>query len=225
MSLIKDQDMNADWHYQHTDRHLCVQWPGERSCLSSAVLNGGVVQGRRLLNLQVSGDEIDQDPARSLQIYADQQHWPGTTIGLMTAASMNSLRIRRGMLLNETLEIFLTCGLSNARRAGDPADWQPDMDTPLGTINILLITGLQLPEATQVELLQIITEAKCAALQQLNVLSPLSGQTATGTGTDATVVVSGAGRSVRWAGKHTPLGELVAQLTIDALLSSARQEQ
>ncbi len=212
--------MEVDWHYQCCDRHLCVEWPKQRVCLSSAVLNGGVVRARRLLNLNVSGADVAQLPEQSLQAYADQQHWQGCTIGLMTAASMDSLRIRRGMLNGETVEVFLTCGLSNARRAGDPADWQPSEQIPAGTINIFLITTLQLAVATQVELLQIMTEAKCAALQQLGITSPLTGMIATGTGTDATVIASGTGQPARWAGKHTSLGELVAKLVIDGLLAS-----
>ncbi|MCW8886518.1 MAG: adenosylcobinamide amidohydrolase [Motiliproteus sp.] len=214
---------HPDWRYTKTDDHLCVEWPRQRSCLSCAVLNGGAVSGRRLVNLKVSGDPVDQLPEQSLQCYADQQGWRGTTIGLMTAASMNSLRIRRAELEGEVLEVFLTCGLSNARRAGDPADWVAanlDDSPEPGTINILLITTLTLPMAAQVELIQIITEAKCAALQNLETLSPVSGESATGTGTDATVIVSGEGREERWAGKHTPLAEAVARLVIEALTSS-----
>lgn len=215
----------VEWHWHKTERHLCLQWPGERSCLSSAVLNGGLARARRVLNLRVSGAATEQPPEQALAQYCANQGWTGDSVGLMTAASMNSLRARSARVEGGTVEVLITCGLSNARRAGDPADWSEAQSAkqaspPAGTINSVVISSLSLTPAAMAEMLMLVTEAKAAVLQQLGVRSPVSGELATGTGTDSVVIVSGDGPAVRWCGKHTRLGQVVAELAMEALADS-----
>lgn len=200
-----------------TDRHVCLSWNGVRPCLSSAPHNGGYCLANRIVNLRVDGSEAIQSPEQSLQHYADDQGWGGMTVGLMTAAPMRSLRHQSDEYAGESLALWVTCGLDNARRAGDPADWTGEALPPPGTINTVFATSLNLSPATMAELLMVLTEAKCAVLQEAGITSPVSGGIATGTGTDATVIVSGYGRSERWAGKHTLLGERAAKLMMSAL--------
>jgi adenosylcobinamide hydrolase len=65
------------------------------------------------------------------------------------------------------------------------------------------------------------TEAKTAALQNLNIKSPASGTPATGTGTDAIAIAGGHGSiKVQYCGKHVIFGEILAKLVIEALTSS-----
>jgi adenosylcobinamide amidohydrolase len=169
------------------------------------------------MNLRVDGSETAQPPEYRLRQYADSQGWGGVTVGLMTAAPMHTLCYRSEQYHGESLELWLTCGLDNVRRAGDPADWGAVSAQPAGTINTIFATSLNLPQATMAELLILLTEAKCAVLQETGITSPVSGGIATGTGTDAVVIVSGYGRSERWAGKHTQLGESAARLMMVAL--------
>lgn len=92
-----------------------------------------------------------------------------------------------------------------------------------GTINTLVLTDARLGTAALAEALMVATEAKAAALQSLGVFSPVSGGTATGTGTDATAVAGGHGpATAEWCGKHTLLGEMIAGAVIDALTDSLR---
>lgn len=201
-------------------RHLWLSWQGVRPCLSSAPHNGGFCLANGVLNLQVDGSEATQPPEVTLQRYADSQGWRGVTVGLMTAAGMDSLRYGIDSYCGESLELWLTCGLDNARRAGDQADWGGEASPPAGTINTLFVTSLNLSQATMTELLMVLTEAKCAVLQDAGIISPLSGGIATGTGTDAMAVISGFGAQERWAGKHTLLGQKAAQLMKSALRAS-----
>ncbi len=212
----------ADWQWRKTADYFSLQWPQLRPCLSSAVLNGGLCQARSLINLRVSGDAPSPllTPEQSLYQAAQQYRLADNCVGLMTAASMNSLRIREACLHGVALAIFVSCGLSNARRAGDPHDWQPEHAPRIGTINSVLITDLTLPVATMVELHGLLSEAKAAVLQELDIRSPRSGKVATGTGTDACVVIGGHGREEKWFGKHTEAGALCAQLYMDALRCS-----
>lgn len=202
------------------ERHLYLGFDRPRPCLSSAPLNGGFRVVDQVLNLHVSGQPVAEAPDVSLQAYATAAGWSGTTVGMMTAARPGSLRHRHCRYHRESLALWLTCGLDNARRAGDPHDWQGELAPPPGTINTVLVTSLTLSPATMVELMMVLTEAKCATLQKLGITSPVSGQLATGTGTDATAIVAGHGGEERWAGKHTLLGERSAQLMMAALEAS-----
>jgi len=63
-----------------------------------------------------------------------------------------------------------------------------------------------------VGLVQVATEAKTAVLLRAKVKSWTGRSGATGTGTDAVVVVSGNGPPLRYSGTHTILGALVGRV-------------
>lgn len=212
----------TDWQWHNTSQYFALEWPATRPCLSSAVLNGGLVSARALLNLRV-----DRNPTTPLlspeQCLAQAQQRFGLAtpcVGMMTAASMDSLRSAKTQVGGENIAVFVSCGLSNARRAGDPCDWKPSHPAPVGTINSVVITDFTLSTAGMVELHGLLSEAKAAVLQDLNITSPVSGGIATGTGTDACAIIGGHGAPATWLGKHTEVGETIAKLYMQALHSS-----
>lgn len=211
-----------NWQSHTSSAHFTLQWPEPRPCLSSAVLNGGLVSARSLINLRVERDANVplHTPEHSLQQAQQRLQLPDTCVGMMTAASMASLRQSHSHIYGEALAVYVSCGLSNARRAGDPCDWKPTQAMPVGTINSVVIADLSFSTAGMVELHGLISEAKAAVLQDMNIRSPVSGQVATGTGTDACAIISGSGAPVRWLGKHTDIGEHIARQYMDALRSS-----
>ena len=81
-----------------------------------------------------------------------------------------------------------------------------------GTINLILVTNARLSGSAMVGVVQVATEAKTAVLLHAKVKSWTGKSGATGTGTDAVVVVSGDGPSQRYSGTHTILGELVGRV-------------
>ena len=84
--------------------------------------------------------------------------------------------------------------------------------------------GQRISWDAMVEAVQIVSEAKAAALQDLAILSGVSKQIATGTGTDAIAIVSGEGPvEVAYCGKHTLFGEMLAKLTIEAISASIEE--
>jgi adenosylcobinamide amidohydrolase len=106
---------------------------------------------------------------------------------------------------------------------GDRAEYRSVVSEPqeTGTINIVLLTDAALTPAAMVEAVQMITEAKTSALMADRILSPVSGQLASGTGTDAVVVVSGQRQeTVAWCGKHVLFGEVLGALTLQAVADS-----
>ena len=210
--------------------HLRLQEP--RQVLSSAVLGGGWGQVSHLLNLKVAADPGNGGqltPQQALQDYASQHGWQGPLVGMMTAAAMGSLRMVRVEQADLELAVLVTSGLANARRAGDRAEYRhlKAAVAEVGTINIVLLCSARLSPAAMVEASMMITEAKAAALQQRQILSPVSGQLATGTGTDAVAIINGIGALdnssagvIEYCGKHTLLGEYLARATIAALTDS-----
>jgi adenosylcobinamide hydrolase len=64
---------------------------------------------------------------------------------------------------------------------------------------------------------QVATEAKTAVLLDAKVKSWTGRSRATGTGTDAVVVVGGSGPPVRYSGTHTLIGELVGRVIEEAV--------
>ena len=213
---------------EHTLAHVHIQLPESRPVLSSAAYNGGRIEAEHLLILKVAenflGSKGPFEPlSDTFRNYCRRHGWSGITMGMMTSAHMTSLRNVRRSMQGVDITALVTAGLSNARRSGDPAEHRTFDETGIkpGTINIIILTNAILSPAAQVEAVMVATEAKAAVLQDIGATSPVTGETATGTGTDAVAVVSGvATPRIVFCGKHTLFGEMLASATMEALFSS-----
>ena len=197
-----------------------------RSVLSSAPRAGGVAQARYILNHQVAAKPIGlvdhgigasvrcADPARMLSKLAASLGIDDKFVGLMTAVSLTDLVTVREANENIWVEGFVTVGTSNAVRAGESVTpkQRTSSETHPGTINLILVTNARLSASAMVGVVQVATEAKTAVLLRAKVKSWTGRLGATGTGTDAVVVVSGDGPFQRYSGTHTLLGELVGRV-------------
>ncbi len=213
---------------EHTRRHVHIALPAPRRVLSSAPYHGGWRRADHLLILGVP-DHFDggRRPPEPLHVtfdhYCRKNNWNGTIVGMMTSAQMTSFREEGRSELGVEITVVMTAGISNARRAGDPAECRTfdQTEETAGTINIIVLTTARLLPAALVEAALVVTEAKAAALQDLGVVSPVTGKVATGTGTDAVAVVSGDRfPEIRFCGKHTLFGEMLASATMAAVRSS-----
>jgi ABC-type Fe3+-hydroxamate transport system substrate-binding protein/adenosylcobinamide amidohydrolase len=135
---------------------------------------------------------------------------PHKTSLLFTGAKMDNLSIRKQQFKDMIVYAFVTAGVeSNAMRAGidEGAFYEP------GTINVLILTNMELTPRAMTRSVISATEAKTEALQDLDVRSSYTRSAqATGTGTDNIIVVEGRGRRIDSAGGHSKLGELVAKV-------------
>ncbi len=211
--------------YRIRQNTLIVDLGNLRSVLSSAPKAGGITRARYILNHQVAANPVGRDdcgvgavarladPARALGKLASSLGIRDKFIGLMTAVSLADLVTVREAYGRIWVEGFVTVGTSNAVRAGEPAISRQFADnrTHPGTINLILVTNARLSASAMVGVVQVATEAKTAALFRAKVKSWSGRSGATGTGTDAVVVVSGSGPSQRYSGTHTVLGELVGR--------------
>ncbi|WP_321320817.1 adenosylcobinamide amidohydrolase [Labilibaculum sp.] len=210
-----------------TDQFFHVEFQHSVRMVSSAILNGGCQIADHFLNTKVdanfNGERTDfESPDITLKEIVDSQNWEGNCVGMMTAALMSSFRRVRVEKQGVWIEVFVTSGVSNARRAGDEADYQfvNEEYQKVGTINILVTTNANLSDASMIECVMMVAEAKVACLQDLNIKSPVSGLLATGTGTDSTAIACGTGPMVQYCGKHVLFGEMLAKTTYKAIQES-----
>ena len=135
---------------------------------------------------------------------------PSTTSLLFTGADMDNLSIKKRSYGTLVVYALVTAGVrGNALRTSmDEGRYiEP------GTINIILMTSRKLSPRAMARAIITATEAKTAALQDLDIRStqdPRDWQ-ATGTGTDEIIVVSGDGSPADVAGGHSKLGQLIAE--------------
>lgn len=222
--------LENQFEISHTRDHVLIKFRHKHCVLSSAVLNGGFRDAENILIMRVAknigGRQSDfEEPAVTLANCCQTLQLTGTSVGMMTAASMNSFRRASRIWPEADMTVLITAGISNARCAGDPADWiNPDsLSMPTGTINTIVMTPARMSRPAMVEAVMLATEAKAVALRQLGIKSPASGNVATGTGTDAIAIVSGNGPDeIHYSGKHVKFGEMLASAVIEALTGSLR---
>lgn len=147
--------------------------------------------------------------AMTHRILAVIEKKPSSSALLMTGANMDHVTVTTKSFKEMTVTAAVTAGVgSNAQRAGESTGiyYEP------GTINIILMTNMALSPRAMARSLIAATEAKTAALSDMDIRSsdnPAVWQ-ATGTGTDNILVVQGAGPQIDGAGGHTKMGELIA---------------
>jgi len=209
---------------EHTKNHIHIELSIPHQVVSSAVLNGGMVQANHIVNMKVPKDGPGtESPELTLSKYCADSGWSGTAVGMMTAASMDSFRMIKKSEQGIEIVVLVTSGLSNPRRVGDYAEYRRMAShcKQVGTINIIVITSASLTGSAIIEALLITAEAKSAALQEAGIMSPVSNKLATGTGTDSVAVVSGPGPGdVKYCGKHVLFGELLGSSVLDTVSSS-----
>jgi len=218
--------LNTRYSVEHST--LILRFPKPRRVLSSAVLGGGLRSCNFVLNHQIPSSlrgperQVFRNPSRYLRTVATALGLKGRGVGLMTAVPMDRLVCVRREARNLWVEGFITVGTANAVRAGDPAT--ADLPVSVGTINIILVTNVRLTSPAMVEAVQVVTEAKTATLAEAKVFSKVSGVLATGTGTDATVILSGHGPRVQYVGTHTRMGALISRAVVDGVLDGVRPQ-
>ncbi len=214
-----------------TKDHVHIDFSKPVEILSSAILNGGFTKASNIVNMKIpqnkSTDSSNKfpSPETTIEKYIESKKWKGKSVGMMTAANMKSFRSVRADKNGVIVQSFITMGISNARRAGDPADWKSfnSQNPKPGTINIILGTNARLSKAAMVEAIMIITEAKTCIMQDFNILSPVSKKTATGTGTDSCVLFTGTGQNIDYCGKHVLMGEMIAGVVLKSLRESVSE--
>ncbi len=144
------------------------------------------------------------------RVYSVLQVSADTASFLFTGANMDHLAVVRKQFKKMDVYALVTAGVqSNALRMGKDEGkyYEP------GTINIILLSNMNLTPRAMTRAIISATEAKTAALMDLDIRSSANPRRyqATGTGTDNVLVVAGTGPPVTLAGGHSKMGELIAR--------------
>jgi adenosylcobinamide hydrolase len=187
--------------------------------LSSAVVGGGVVRVRYLLNRHVHRDYHCLDPVADLVAFARNQGISEAFVGQMTAVSLQKARVVTLRAETLTVATVLTAGVNNATTPG----WSSPVTPRPGTINMILLIDACLTPAAMVNAVITATEVKTQVLMARGVRTP-EGYAATGTSTDAIAVAStGSGMPLTYAGPVTLGGWLIGRCVRTALEEALAQ--
>lgn len=148
-----------------------------------------------------------------------------STAMLFTGANMDNLAVVTKRYKAMEVTALVTAGvLSNAVRMGADTGlfYEPgkmETNKSHGTINIILLTNMQLSPRAMTRGIISATEGKSAALQDMDIRSTYSSPVnqATGTGTDNIIVVEGRGLTIDASGGHSKMGELMAKAVYEGV--------
>lgn len=190
--------------------------------ISSAILNGGcqffetssssTSTTHHVINYKVPStyDGVNPSPQSLLANFTKKEQIDKhNTVGMLTAASMESFSHSSRSAMGVSIDVIVTAGLSNSRSAGADADYfviSEDYTTDdddddgqkkhqekmkPGTINTIIIVNAPLTQAALVEAYAVAIEAKCSACVDHGVTCAKdSTKFAVGTGTDCAVLIS-----------------------------------
>lgn len=198
--------------------HLLFRHPTKLETISSAVYGGGWNQVSKFVNWKVPIDYSSTDPSELMtQKLAEWGYPVADSLGLQTAAFLHIASIQE--MVGDEFRILccVTAGVGNAARAGKKRKTYSAYQ--IGTINTFIFIDSTLSHSAMVNGIITATEAKAAALQDLNI-SDEDGDIATGTTTDS-VVLAVSQNNVRYpthqyAGVATTIGNAIASLVYDA---------
>ena len=129
---------------------------------------------------------------------------------LFTGADVDNLSIKQFRYKDIEIYALISADIkSNAiRMSKDTGDYYEP-----GTINIILLPNVKLTHRAMTRAIISATEAKTAALLDMDIRSSYTSRFhgATGTGTDNIIVAQGDGIQIDMTGGHTKMGELVAK--------------
>ncbi|MFX1495790.1 MAG: adenosylcobinamide amidohydrolase [Promethearchaeota archaeon] len=211
---------------------LILKFNGNRIVISTSLLNGGTrdnikfvfnFDGKgKLNNHYIIEEDTYLEHLRSVAIKLGLD--PNNTTGLSTSADIRNFGISSKQKNETKVVAIITAGVGgNASRAGDVSSFdEMYLEGPLqdhATINIILEIDANLSKGALTNALITATEAKSALLQELQIGSLYSNQIATGTGTDGCIIISNRDSNyiLTNSGKHSLLGELIANAVKDAL--------
>lgn len=219
------------------EKSIVLFFKGVRKVLSTSVFNGGYHENYKAV-FNHDGKVGSGMPCEMLaDTYTEHMQLlakriglePDFVTGMGTAADMENVAIESLTYKELTVTAIVTGGIeTNGGRVGDPSDYYKPLEKPnkLGTINIILVLGADMPPGTLARALVTCTEAKTAAIQELLAGSNYSTGLATGSGTDQTIIVADAEAELylEGAGKHSKMGELIGK-TVTKAVKAALSKQ
>ncbi len=213
---------------EHTKENITVTFASPRRMLSSAsVGRGGFLRTDTIVNIHTSAGEIqNHTPETLVSDFLRSKKLNLGAVGLLTSAHFEYAQFIYLQEKDIKVLAVVTAGVSNALNISESSSTGFTGETipRAGTINIITITNAYLLDECMVSSVITSTEAKTAALVDLQVKSVISGNQATGTGTDSVAIVSGNQKNIQYAGGHTLYGQLLGRAVYTGVKSSLERK-
>ncbi|ANE48808.1 hypothetical protein SY83_08810 [Paenibacillus swuensis] len=208
--------------------HMLFKAPFTMDVVSSAPFGGGRRTADHLINWKVPLSYDCSDPEAMMRRQLVFWGYPSERcVGLQTAAHLTHASFAEEEGDGYKLLVCSTAGTSNGARAGVARTTFPAYRA--GTINTFILLEGRLSDAAMINAVITATEAKTAALQELNILDRENGLQATGTTTDAiAVAVTQTGPSElthQYAGVATTWGNAVGRLVYATVHEAVRTQK
>lgn len=206
------------------DDRIEIRSPQLLHTLSSAIMPGGFSMADGFVNWKVPLDYRCDDPVTDLKRNCvDWGFQRETTVGFLTAAKLTHASIIEAEGDQFRLLCCTTAGTRNAARAGVKRETYSAYEP--GTINTIILIDGAMTKSAMVNAIITATEAKSAALQQLNIRELANGELATGTTTDAIAI--GVSQSAGWgsavhayAGAATTIGCAIGEAVYQTVMEA-----
>ena len=197
---------------------LAVLSSNTLSVISTAIHNGGCQRTNTIINTQVSDDYGDRrlhdDPEFFIIESSKKLGTFDDFVGMVTYASVKDFSLVSKIDGDLAVSVIATAGCTHTESSGEEIETH---EIP-GTINIIVIIDGNPTTSCLASTLITATEAKTAALRDLDLRSRYSGGEATGTITDALVTAkTGRGSSIVYGGPASKLGKLIGFCTRKAV--------
>jgi adenosylcobinamide amidohydrolase len=213
--MKRDASIITGYGLGETQPFLLWTLPEPMKTLSWALYGGGLHKSQQIAWIQVGPYDltIDTCPREFLQHRLDTI---GATdaLGFMTSARIEHYSQCSATVGEVTAITVATVGLGNALRAGDPSR----SSLRVGTINCACLVDTALSLEAMLEAMVISAEAKTAAVLESGLRSAISGEPATGTGTDChAIACPDRKQQTSYAGKHTDVGSAIGASVFNAV--------
>lgn len=208
------------------DDHLLFEFSKQLETFSSAVYGGGFRKVSHFVNWQVPLDYASNDPIKLMEDKIVGWEYPvQQTIGLQTAAKIHCASIQEEQGDEFRIVCCVTAGVGNRARSGKKQ--RTYSAYKCGTINTFLFIDGRLTESAMINGIITATEAKTAALQDLQIKVD-TGEFATGTTTDSIVLAASQAHHFPthlFAGTATTIGNAIGCLVYEATCEAVRNQE
>ena len=193
--------------------------------VSSAIYNGGCKKVKAILNIQVpegySDQHLHKDPMHLVRESSRKIGVYDKYLAMITAAKIINMSHVVKSDNDVVVNVVATAGASHGESAGE----EIDVEQTEGTINIIVVVNGNPTNSCLVAAFVTATEAKTAALNDLDIRSRYSGDAATGTITDSlSVATTNTGPAIELGGPASKLGQLVAFCVRQAVKEAVKKQ-
>ena len=195
--------------------------------VSSAFYQGGHNQLKAVLNVGVPDGYSDRslhlDPLELITSSAAKLGLTQDYLAMVTAAKISNYSLVTRKLEDFSVSVAATAGCKHGESSGEEMNVK---EIGGGTINVIVFIDADPSDSCMVASVITATEAKSAVLRDFDVRSLYTGDSATGSITDSvTVVTSGKGKAINYAGPASKLGKAVGYCTRKAVAEALVKQE